>query len=89
MLHQQRSAGFNMQDLDELSGRTQKGLTQTRGGDIPHLRHPTMEIDMPVKTRTHDMRALPEAIRYKGALVYALPGGGEFIDNRAAVAVAA
>lgn len=60
--------------------RTKCGMTVTREGDIPHLRHPESGIEMPVKTRTRDVRELPEPIHYKGALVYALPDGGEFID---------
>lgn len=59
---------------------TEVGMTRTTLGVIAHLRHPA-GFDMPVKIRTRDRGDLPSPIYYKGALVYALPDGGEFIGT--------
>lgn len=63
--------------------KTQYGVTQTRHGVIAHFQHPS-GIDLPVKVRpgrpdTRGVAELPTPIYYQGALVYALPGGGEFM----------
>ncbi len=60
--------------------QTLPGATQTTHGVIPHLRHQA-GFDMPVKVRAKDCRDVPTPTYYKGALVYAMPGGGEFIGE--------
>jgi hypothetical protein len=66
--------------IDTNEARTLPGVTQTTHGVIPHLRHPA-GFEMPVKVRALNHKELPAPTYYKGALVYALPDGGEFIGE--------
>jgi len=64
---------------------TIKGGTVTSEGIIPHKRHPA-GFDMPVKlvikkfTVAAIMEDHPPLRNAMGNLVYAMPGGGEFVD---------
>lgn len=64
--------------MDEMVETTRVGMTQTSHGVIPHLRHPEYGYEMPVKIRTNS-EGVVSPVYYKGALVYAMPGGGEYI----------
>ena len=64
--------------------------TQTADGPIPHLRNPHTGVLMPVKLERVPRgerwaivmrRRNPVPQRALGCLVYALPGGAEYIDR--------
>ena len=68
-----------------MSNRTLYGFTQTREGLIAHKAHEN-GFHMPVMIKKRikgqeNTSPLPEPEKIDGCLVYALPGGGVFIDN--------
>lgn len=59
------------------------GSTRTSEGYIPHRRHPMgffmpVKLDLDMRNRHH---GLCPPLRRDGRLVYALPGGGEFLGG--------
>lgn len=63
---------------------TQRGGTITSEGWIPHHRHPTLGITMPVKLELKPEelpRGLAKPLRRRGALIYAMPCGREFCQK--------
>ena len=63
---------------------TQQGGTVTSEGWIPHVRHPMLGINMPVKLALipeghHGFLADP--VRRRDYLVYAMPQGGEYLHK--------
>jgi hypothetical protein len=65
--------------------KTCNGATETLSGAIPHLRHPR-GFSMPVKLDFHGARisgnqVFPPLRTIDGELVFALPGGGNFVQH--------
>ena len=66
-----------------MAHKTQVGGTVTTEGWIPHLRHHKTNILMPVKIKqvcSEDLGETPIPLRRHNRLVYALPGGREYLD---------
>lgn len=70
---------------ERVEGRSVPGYTPTNEGDLPHKKHPA-GFFMPVLVCSrmrgrHDV--LPAPVRTDGGrLIYALPGGGQWIDRK-------
>lgn len=75
--------GVNMQLNDKKVHRT--GGTVTSEGFIPHLPYKDymllVKLDIPRRLLVSEIKRPQPPLRYKGYLVFALPGGGEYVSH--------